>query len=70
MPFLDLTDEQWTRLTDVNLRGEWLCSQVFCRRVVAEERKGSDRQHRVDPGREGAAGPHALRADQARDSRR
>ena len=41
VPFLDLTDEQWTRLTDVNLRGNWLCSQVYCRRVVAEDRKGS-----------------------------
>jgi len=41
VPFLDLTDEQWTRLVDVNLRGEWLCSQVYCRRVVAEGRKGS-----------------------------
>lgn len=40
-PFLDLTDEQWTRLTDVNLRGEWLCSQVYCKRVVAENRKGN-----------------------------
>ena len=40
VPFLDLTDEQWTRLTDVNLRGEWLCSQVFCRRATAENRKG------------------------------
>jgi glucose 1-dehydrogenase/3-oxoacyl-[acyl-carrier protein] reductase len=41
VPFLELTDEQWTRLTDVNLRGNWLCSQVYCRRVVAETRKGS-----------------------------
>jgi glucose 1-dehydrogenase/3-oxoacyl-[acyl-carrier protein] reductase len=41
VPFLDLTDEQWIRLTDVNLRGEWLCSQVFCRRVVGAQRKGS-----------------------------
>ena len=41
VPFLDLTDEQWTRLTDINLRGEWLCSQVFCRRVVAAGRKGA-----------------------------
>src|SRR5437016_14023439 len=41
VPFLDLTDEQWTRLTDVNLRGNWLCSQVFCRKAVAEKRKGS-----------------------------
>ena len=39
-PFLDLTDDQWTRLVDVNLRGVWLCSQVFCRRLVAEGRKG------------------------------
>jgi NAD(P)-dependent dehydrogenase (short-subunit alcohol dehydrogenase family) len=41
VPFLELTDEQWTRLVDVNLRGAWLCSQVFCRRALAEERKGS-----------------------------
>lgn len=41
VPFLELTDEQWTRLTDVNLRGNWLCSQVFCRRAVKEGRKGS-----------------------------
>jgi glucose 1-dehydrogenase/3-oxoacyl-[acyl-carrier protein] reductase len=41
VPFLDLTDEQWTRLVDVNLRGAWLCSQVFCRRVLAENRQGS-----------------------------
>jgi glucose 1-dehydrogenase/3-oxoacyl-[acyl-carrier protein] reductase len=41
VPFLDLTDDEWTRLVDVNLRGEWLCSQVFCRRAVAEGRKGS-----------------------------
>lgn len=41
VPFLELTDEQWTRLTDVNLRGNWLCAQVFCRRAVAEKRKGS-----------------------------
>jgi glucose 1-dehydrogenase/3-oxoacyl-[acyl-carrier protein] reductase len=41
VPFLELTDDQWTRLTDVNLRGEWLCSQVYCRRAIAEERKGN-----------------------------
>ena len=41
VPFLDLTDEQWTRLVDVNLRGDWLCSQVYCRRVVEEKRKGN-----------------------------
>jgi glucose 1-dehydrogenase/3-oxoacyl-[acyl-carrier protein] reductase len=41
IPFLDITDEQWTRLVDVNLRGNWLCSQVLCRRLIAEQRKGS-----------------------------
>jgi NAD(P)-dependent dehydrogenase (short-subunit alcohol dehydrogenase family) len=41
VPFLELTDEQWTRLVDVNLRGAWLCSQIFCRRAIAEGRKGS-----------------------------
>src|SRR5262249_19503683 len=41
VPFLELTDEQWTRLVDVDLRGAWLCSQVFCRRALAEERRGS-----------------------------
>ena len=41
VPFLDLTDEQWTRLTDTNLRGNWLCSQVFCRRAVEENARGT-----------------------------
>jgi NAD(P)-dependent dehydrogenase (short-subunit alcohol dehydrogenase family) len=41
VPFLELTDEQWTRLTDVNLRGPWLCSQIFCRRVIGAGRKGA-----------------------------
>jgi glucose 1-dehydrogenase/3-oxoacyl-[acyl-carrier protein] reductase len=41
VPFLDLTDEQWTRLVDTNLRGAWLCSQVYCRRALAESRGGA-----------------------------
>src|SRR5437879_6537142 len=41
VPFLELTDDQWTRLTDVNLRGPWLCSQVYCRRAIAEGRRGA-----------------------------
>src|SRR5579863_7996642 len=40
VPFLELTDDQWTRLTDVNLRGEWLCAQVFCRRLIAASKPG------------------------------
>ena len=41
VPFLELTDDQWTRLVDVNLRGAWLCSQVYCRRATAESRPGA-----------------------------
>ena len=41
VPFLELTDEQWTRLVDINLRGPWLVSQVFCKRAIAEGRKGA-----------------------------
>jgi NAD(P)-dependent dehydrogenase (short-subunit alcohol dehydrogenase family) len=41
VPFLELTDEQWEYVTDINLRGPWLCSQIFCRRVVAAGRKGN-----------------------------
>jgi len=41
IPFLDLTDDEWTRMNNVNLRGEWLCSQVFCRRAVNASRKGA-----------------------------
>ena len=57
VPFLDLTDEQWRRLTDTNLRGAWLCSQVVCRRVVSEKRFasivniGSIQAAKVLPGR-------------------
>jgi len=41
VPFLELTDDQWTRLVDINLRAPWLCSQVFCRRAIADGRSGS-----------------------------
>ena len=41
VPFLELSDQQWTDLVDVNLRGAWLCAQVFCKRALAEGRKGS-----------------------------
>lgn len=40
IPFLEITDEQWTRLVDINLRAPWLCSQVYCRKAVAAKRGG------------------------------
>ena len=41
VPFLELTDDQWTKLVDINLRGCWLTSQVVCRKLVAAKRPGS-----------------------------
>jgi NAD(P)-dependent dehydrogenase (short-subunit alcohol dehydrogenase family) len=41
VPLVEMTDLQWTRLTDVNLRGPWLCSQVFCRNAIAAKRGGN-----------------------------
>src|SRR5579871_4578631 len=59
VPFLELTDDQWTNLVNVNLRGPWLCSQVFCKHVLAGKQKpkaaivhiGSVQAERSLPGR-------------------
>jgi NAD(P)-dependent dehydrogenase (short-subunit alcohol dehydrogenase family) len=37
---VDLTDEQWDRVTSVNLKGSWLCAQVVARRLIAADRPG------------------------------
>ena len=41
VPFTDLTDEQWEAVTNTNLKSEWMCAQTFCKRLIAEGRKGS-----------------------------
>jgi glucose 1-dehydrogenase/3-oxoacyl-[acyl-carrier protein] reductase len=41
VPLVDLTDEQWDQVTTVNLKGSWLCSQIFARRLIAEKRGGA-----------------------------
>lgn len=57
VPFLDMTDEQWNDVTMTNLKSGWMCSQIFCRRAVAEKRSGaivnigSIQAARVLPGR-------------------
>jgi NAD(P)-dependent dehydrogenase (short-subunit alcohol dehydrogenase family) len=57
VPFLEMTDQQWNEVTMVNLAGSWMCSQVFCRRVLASKRQGaivnigSIQAARVLPGR-------------------
>jgi glucose 1-dehydrogenase/3-oxoacyl-[acyl-carrier protein] reductase len=41
VPFLELSDQQWSDVVNINLRGEWICCQVFCRQAVAAGRQGS-----------------------------
>jgi NAD(P)-dependent dehydrogenase (short-subunit alcohol dehydrogenase family) len=36
MPALDITDEFWDRVLDVNLRGSFLCARAAGRRMVAQ----------------------------------
>jgi NAD(P)-dependent dehydrogenase (short-subunit alcohol dehydrogenase family) len=41
VPFVELTDDQWQHVTDVNLKGPWLCSQVVARSMIAAGRGGA-----------------------------
>lgn len=57
VPFTELTDRQWEDVTNVNLKGGWMAAQIFCKRLIAEGRKGaiinigSIQAGRVLPGR-------------------
>jgi NAD(P)-dependent dehydrogenase (short-subunit alcohol dehydrogenase family) len=57
VPFLDLTDDQWQKVIDTNLKSQWMACQSFCRRAVAEGRNaaivniGSIQAAKVLPGR-------------------
>lgn len=57
VPFLELTDDQWEAVTSINLRGQWMAAQEFCRQAVAAGRPGaivnigSIQAARVLPGR-------------------
>jgi glucose 1-dehydrogenase/3-oxoacyl-[acyl-carrier protein] reductase len=41
IPFLELDDTEWQRVTNINLHGPWLCSQVVARRWIEEGRRGA-----------------------------
>lgn len=41
VPFTELTDQQWEDVVNINLKGGWMASQIFCKRLIAEGRKGS-----------------------------
>jgi len=57
VPFTELTDAQWEAVTNTNLKSGWMCAQSFCKRLIAEQRKGaivnigSIQAARVLPGR-------------------
>jgi len=36
IPFLDMTDEQWDRVIDINLKGTFMCSQAAARLMVRQ----------------------------------
>jgi len=36
VPLLDLDEAEWTRVTNVNLKGEWLCAQAAARQMIAQ----------------------------------
>lgn len=40
-PFLDLDERDWDDTMDTNLKGAFLCTQQFARRLVAQKRPGS-----------------------------
>jgi glucose 1-dehydrogenase/3-oxoacyl-[acyl-carrier protein] reductase len=41
IPFLEMTEEQYQRVLDVNLKGEWLCAQAVVKQLVAQEKPGA-----------------------------
>ena len=40
-PFLDLDPAEWDDIMDVNLRGLVFCTQIFAKRMIEQNRKGS-----------------------------
>ena len=41
VPFLEIDEKEWERVTHINLKGEWLCAQAVARRMVAANRPGA-----------------------------
>jgi NAD(P)-dependent dehydrogenase (short-subunit alcohol dehydrogenase family) len=40
-PFLELPEEEWDRVLDVDLKGQFLCAQAFSREVIREQHGGA-----------------------------
>jgi glucose 1-dehydrogenase/3-oxoacyl-[acyl-carrier protein] reductase len=41
VPLLEMTEAQYQRVLDVNLKGEWLCAQAVARELVAKGKPGA-----------------------------
>lgn len=41
IPFLDITPEEWERVTNINLRGEFLCAQAAARQMISAGNGGA-----------------------------
>ncbi len=41
VPFLEITPEEWERVTNINLRGEFLCAQAAVRQMIAGGKGGA-----------------------------
>jgi NAD(P)-dependent dehydrogenase (short-subunit alcohol dehydrogenase family) len=40
-PFLDLPEEEWDRVVDIDLKGQFLCAQAFSREVIRQQHGGA-----------------------------
>lgn len=40
-PFLELPEEEWDRVIDVDLKGQFLCAQAFSREVIRQQHGGA-----------------------------
>jgi NAD(P)-dependent dehydrogenase (short-subunit alcohol dehydrogenase family) len=41
VPFLELTEAEWDRVTNINLKGEWLCGQAAAKAMVSQGKGGA-----------------------------
>ena len=41
VPLLEITEDEWTRVTNTNLRGEFLCLQAAARQMIRASRPGA-----------------------------
>ena len=40
VPLLEMTEDQWHEVTNVNLKGEWLCAQAVARQMIERDSGG------------------------------